>query len=35
MVNSEDRSAAIQIGIIILVFVVIGVSLAIISNIIA
>jgi len=35
MTNSEDKSAAIQIGILILVFVVIGVILVIAANMIA
>ncbi len=35
MANNDDKSAAIQIGIIILVFVVIGVALVILANMIA
>jgi len=35
MVNSEDKSAAVQIGIIILMFIVIGVVLVIAANMIA
>ena len=35
MANSDDKSAVIQIGIIILVFVVIGVALVILANMIA
>jgi hypothetical protein len=35
MVNPEDKSAALQIGIIILMFVVVGVILVIAANIIA
>jgi hypothetical protein len=35
MVNSEDKSAAVQIGIIILMFIVVGVILVIAANMIA
>lgn len=35
MVNSEDKSAAVQIGVIIAVFVVVGVILVIVANMIA
>ena len=35
MANSEDKSAVMQIGIVILVFVVIGVALVILANMIA
>jgi hypothetical protein len=35
MVNNDDRSAAIQIGVLILMFIVIGVILVIVANIIA
>jgi len=35
MVNSDDKSAAIQIGVIILMFIVIGVILVVVANIIA
>ena len=35
MVNNDDKSAAIQIGVIILMFIVIGVILVVVANIIA
>ncbi len=35
MVNNDDKSAALQIGVIILMFIVIGVILVVVANIIA
>ena len=35
MVNNDDKSAAIQIGVLILMFIVIGVILVVVANIIA
>jgi uncharacterized membrane protein len=35
MVNNDDKSAALQIGVIILMFIVVGVILVVVANIIA